>query len=93
MPEEIEIGGRDHPVRVATGSLSQSTSGLQYSVPAQDHREVVDLAGLDERQRLEQLVERAEPAGKDDEALRVLHEHRLAHEEVAEVQREVARTC
>ncbi len=44
-----------------------------------------DLAGLDQRERLEQLVHRAEAAREDDERLRVLHEHRLAHEEVAEV--------
>src|SRR4029077_20987521 len=36
-------------------------------------------------QRLEELVERAEAAGEDAEGLRVLHEHRLAHEEVAEL--------
>ena len=46
---------------------------------------MVDLAGLDERQRLEQLVEGAEATGEDDERLRIFHEHRLAHEEVAEV--------
>ena len=50
---------------------------------------MLDLASLDERQRLEQLIERAEAARKDDEALGVLDEHRLAHEEVAEVQRQI----
>ena len=48
-----------------------------------------DLAGLDEGERLEQLVERPEPAGQDDEGVRVLHEHRLAGEEVAELDAEV----
>ena len=42
------------------------------------------LAGLDQRQRLEQLVERAEAAGEDDEALGRLHEARLARVEVLE---------
>ena len=46
---------------------------------------MVDLPGLHQRQRLEQLIEGAEAAGEDDEGLGVLHEHRLAHEEVAEV--------
>ena len=55
----------------------------------QHDREVADLAGLDERERLEQLVERPEPAGQDDEAVGVLHEHRLAREEVAELDPEV----
>jgi hypothetical protein len=45
---------------------------------------MVDLAGLHQRQRLEQLVEGAEAAGEDDEGLGVLDEHRLAHEEVME---------
>ncbi|MEZ5263890.1 MAG: hypothetical protein R2755_19430 [Acidimicrobiales bacterium] len=31
------------------------------------HREVADLAGLDEGERLEQLVERAEPTGQHHE--------------------------
>ena len=55
----------------------------------QDDRELPHLAGLDQRQRLEQLVERAETAGQDDEAVGVLHEHDLAGEEVAELDAEV----
>ena len=42
------------------------------------------LAGLDQRQRLEQLVQRPEAAGKDDEALARLHEADLARVEVPE---------
>src|SRR5688500_1142763 len=66
---------------------------LHHPVPVilaiQDDREVLDLAGLDEGQRLEQLVERPESNRKDDEALRVLHEHDRAHAEVAELHAEV----
>src|SRR5690349_7004805 len=51
----------------------------------QDHREAGDLFGLHQRDRLEQLVERAEAAGQHDERLRVLDKHRLAHEEVPEI--------
>src|SRR3954453_11576732 len=47
------------------------------------------LAGLNQRQRLEQLVRGAEAARKDDEALRGLHEHRLAGVEVLERQLDV----
>src|SRR3982074_197486 len=55
-------------------------------MPAKEnHRELVDLSCLDQRQRLEQFVERAEAAGEDDERDAVLDEHRLPHEEVAEV--------
>src|SRR4051794_14908403 len=50
----------------------------------EDDREPGDLAGLYQGERLEQLVERAEATGQDDEGLRVLDEHRLADEEVAE---------
>ena len=59
-------------------------------VPAEeDDRELIDLAGLDERQRLERFVERAEAAGEDDERVRVLDEHRLPDEEVAEVHQRI----
>ena len=53
------------------------------------HREMPDLADLDERERLEQLVQRPEAAGQDDESVRVFHEHRLAREEVTELHTEV----
>ncbi len=50
---------------------------------------MADRARLDQRERLEQLVERAEAAGRDDERARVAHEHDLAREEVAEAQGDV----
>jgi hypothetical protein len=40
---------------------------------------VADLAGLDPRQRLEQLVERSEAAREDDECARAADEHHLAY--------------
>ena len=43
------------------------------------------LAGLHQRQQLERLVERAEAAGQQHEAVRLLDELELAGEEVAEV--------
>ena len=55
----------------------------------QDDGELGDLLGLHQRERLEQLVQRAEAAREAHERLRVLHEHRLAGEEVAEVDAEV----
>src|SRR6266581_4544995 len=51
----------------------------------QDDREVFHLARLDQRERFEQLVHRAVTTRKHDEGGRILHEHRLADEEVAEV--------
>ena len=70
----------------ATVVRSQSTRPAQYSLPNRTHREMADLAGLDQGERLEQLVQRAEAAREDDEGRGVLHEHRLAHEEEVEVE-------
>ncbi len=47
------------------------------------------LAGLHQSDGLKQLIQRPEATGEHDEALGVLHEHRLASEEVAEVDAEV----
>ena len=50
----------------------------------------MDLPRLDEGQRLEELVERAEAAREEDERLGRLHEHRLPGVEVAERHADVA---
>src|SRR5208282_4220321 len=47
-----------------------------------DDRKVFHFAGLNEHQRLEDLVERSKAARKRHEGVRVLHEHQLANEEV-----------
>ena len=52
-------------------------------VPDQNNRKIGDLARLNQRERLEQLVERAKPAGQRDERVRVLEQQHLADEEVA----------
>src|SRR5699024_11405437 len=66
---------------------------VQQALPVvaahQHHGEHVDLVGLHQAQRLEQLVEGAEAARHHHEAAGVLHEHGLAGEEVAEVDTEV----
>ena len=72
-----------------SGPRIQSSSPRPVVAAHQDHREVLDLAGLDQGQRLEQLVERPEPARVDHERVGVLHEHDLAGEEVAELDAEV----
>ena len=59
------------------------------AVAEQDHREVADRRRLDQRQRLEHLVEGAVAAGRDHERTRVAHEHDLASEEVAEAKADV----
>ncbi len=75
---------------VASGcSPIQSSRPCQYPESDQDDGELAHLVGLDQRERLEQLVERAEPAGEEDESLRSLHQHHLAGVEVAEGEGEV----
>ncbi len=68
---------------------NQSISPLQYVDAVEDDREPGHLAGLHEGERLERLIQRAEAAGHDHERLRVLDEHRLAGEEVPEVDADV----
>src|SRR6266567_4704382 len=51
--------------------------------------EVAHFLRLDERQRFKQFIHRAEAAGEDHERLRVFNEHGLAHEKVAEVERDI----
>src|SRR5688500_2818813 len=55
----------------------------------QDNGKLVDLPRLDECERFEQFVEGPEATREDDVRVGVLHEHRLADEEVAEVHRGV----
>ena len=61
-----------------------SNEGLPEVAHHEHDRKSLDLAGLHEGHRLEDLVERAEPAGQHDERVRVLDEHDLADKEVAE---------
>ena len=64
-----------------------SRIGSQYSLP---YRMIWicfgELLGLHQREDLEHLVERAEPARKDHERLRQVREPELAHEEVVELE-------
>src|SRR5204863_7007874 len=46
------------------------------------------LVGLDEREDFEELVARAEAAGKDHQRLREIREPELAHEEIVELELE-----
>ncbi len=86
--EQVEIGLGD----LAAGE-HRAAQPVDQALPVrhavQHDREPRHLRGLHERERLERLVQRAEAAGHDHERLRVLHEHRLAGEEVAEVHAEI----
>ena len=93
----VEVVGEVHEVEVLRRDLAlgehRVAQPAEQAAPvrrAHEHDgERRDLAGLHQGERLEQLVEGAEAAGEDDERLGVLHEHRLAREEVAEVDADV----
>ena len=74
---------RDHAV--AGHPLQLLAQRLPKVAPEDDDGEVAHLAGLDERERLEQFVGGAEAAREHDEPGGVLRQHVLAGEEVAEV--------
>ena len=86
--EELYVVGRDHSV-----SKQVVSKPVEQLVPVggveQHDWKVQHLAGLNQRQRLEELVGGPESARKDDEALRRLHEHRLTRIEVTEGKRDV----
>ena len=81
--EEVEVLGRDHLLGERMPADPRQHP-LPVALAHQDRGKVEDLAGLDQDERLEQLVERAEAAGEEDEALRGLDQHRLACVEVLE---------
>src|SRR5439155_14572658 len=87
--EQPEVLLRDHPVaheRREIDDLAPVARPIQ-----EGHDRPRELAGLAEGQDLEQLVERAEAAGKDDDGAREVREPELAHEEVVELEREAGR--
>jgi hypothetical protein len=78
-----DLAGRQHLV------LDPVEQAAPEGRADQHDRESRDLLCLDEGDRLEQFVKGAEPAGQHDERLGILHEHRLADEEVAELDADV----
>ena len=81
--EVVQVGGFDRAL-LEQRAAHEIDKGLPEFGAHQHDGEVADLAGLDERRGLGDLVERPEPAGKGDERVGVLHEHDLADVEVAE---------
>src|SRR5256886_15397091 len=82
--EEPEIGGGDLalPRDTVFQPLHETGPVLRSG---QDHGEVAHLPGLNQRERLEQLVHRPVSSRVHEEPGQVLDEHRLADEEVTEV--------
>ena len=84
--EEAGVAGRD-VAALHERPADPVEQAAPVRAPHEDDREPGRLPRLDQRQALEQLVHRPEPAGQDDVALGVLDEHRLPGEE--EVEHEV----
>src|SRR4051812_40605343 len=84
--EAVHVLWGDHPV--GQDALAQPVDEAAPVRRADQHdRELAHLARLDERQRLEELVERPEATGEHDERVRVADEHDLAREEVVVLER------
>ena len=79
------------PIRPSASARSRSHSIRPSHSPSPTRitGKCTDRSGLDQRQRLEQLVERAEPAWTDHERPRVADEHDLAGKEMPEAQGDV----
>ena len=86
--EQTEILARDGPPlyeSVEVDDVVPILASIQ-----QDGDAPAYLARLHEREQLEQLVERAEPAGEDHQRQGGRHEPPLAHEEVVELEIQLA---
>ena len=90
----VDVVGQAEDVGVARADVAvvehPSLEPIDQARPVggaeEDDGHGLDLAGLDEREQLEGLVERAEAAGEADHRAGVLQEHDLAGVEVAEVE-------
>src|SRR5271155_4879720 len=86
--QEVQVFARDSPFH----QLSRGDP-IEQSLPVcsakQNNREPMNLARLDERQRLKQFVEGAKAPGKNDETGGEFDKHRLPHEKIAEVDAQV----
>ena len=75
----------------ASASASKLITLFQNSHAEQQQRDALHAAGLDQRQRLEELVERAEAAGEDRDGAGAQQEVDLARREIVEVEAELGR--
>ena len=87
--EQLEVLAVDHAVpdqRVEVDDLVPVARSVEH-----DRNAALDLARLHQRQDFAHLVERAEAAGKHHQRARQVREPELAHEEVVELERQLAR--
>src|SRR5258708_33099880 len=86
--EEIEVAG-GYLLLDEHAGLKPAEQACPIVAPKENDRKLIDLSRLDQRQRLECFIERAETARKDDEGARVLDEHRLPDEAGPEVHQRI----
>src|SRR5919202_150503 len=79
-------GGGSGKLSTLSCAAAPSAAHTRRTAAAARMRHLPALAGLHERQRFEQFVERAVAAGQDDVGAREFREHHLAREEMLEAQ-------
>ena len=88
VAEQVEVVVVD---RAFVGQELEVDDLLPVLAAEEDDRDVLHAAGLAQRERLEQFVERAEAAGKHDQGLRPQQEVQLPHGEVVELEAQFGR--
>ena len=86
--EQLQVERADHAGLDQQVEIDQPGPEI---APEQQHRAAPRLAGLDQRQRLEQFVERAEAAGETHQRHRAHQEVHLAQPEIVELEAELGR--
>ena len=86
--QQVEIAGRHLTFSHQTRADPANQSGPIVAAE-QDHRELINFSGLDQREGLEQFIQCTEPTWEDDERIRVLDEHRFAHKEIPEIHQRI----
>jgi hypothetical protein len=88
VAEDAAVRGADHGLRTQEVEVDRASPPV---LPDQHDRDRLDLARLHQRQRLEQLVERAEAAGEGDHRAGTQQEVEFPQCEVAKAQRQSRR--
>src|SRR6266850_8539942 len=84
--QNIEIFDCNH-LLMEQGVADPFQQALPVVASDKNHGKRFDFARLDQRNRLEEFVERSESAGQNQECDRVLHKHDFSNEEISEVEK------
>ena len=75
--DQIQVARRDLPFTDKPRRNPANQPG-PIVAPEENHRELIDFSGLDQREGFEQFIQCTEAAREDDERIRIFDEHRLA---------------